>query len=680
MKNVIIGAGPSGLYTAISLKQAGAKDIVIYDPRAGSYTRPGHLNSEVFKKAEQGIGKKFWPDEKGHIKDLERKLYIEAQKLGIPIEKKRFITLRQDKIAPGVIIADEAGIEEFIPSKYVFDCTGSQRQVIHAVNHIAPDSPLKLNKVTDISLPHHFIAYVKMNEAHLKTLTIFSETEERLSYSNAISAIKTPDFAQSIMQLRELGWREFKFPRCYGVPFGKGKVCLYLQTPADLLAENYDRWVQTVLECYIKPVSYQHLPPSKKYASKPRFTSFTVSANALQKVSYQGHHLPTVIALGDAQIDPDYYLAHGILNGIVRINALLNSIEIFKGDIEYFNSDDYQQAIEALLRGHQTQVIHQETQLKQAFLNALEPTKLKLQKALAMTQEPHQQQNLYAILHELNAHLSYEKARQLFSETHTMTGQTLKLSTLATTDIITKLEDIHTNLNIAWSDLPSSLKSQRKKTLDLLCYLATSWKEIGSAFFKEKKLASAIQAYNKALEIYDLPGLTNQFIDKELPLHSNLIIIYNAEKRYPQAIAAAQAALKVYERCPAECQPVAIHEKIIFNLIKALCAEGQELHKAGRVEAIHACHTQAMELFSTHADVLVTNSQQQAAAMIEALKQQLPQQPAKELSKNTSTTISAPLLLQPHHAALQQFGTFAATYKKDTIAPLGSLDINSAAI
>ena len=37
---VIIGAGPAGLYAAIKLRLAGIRDLVIYDPRAGNYTRP----------------------------------------------------------------------------------------------------------------------------------------------------------------------------------------------------------------------------------------------------------------------------------------------------------------------------------------------------------------------------------------------------------------------------------------------------------------------------------------------------------------------------------------------------------------------------------------------------------------------------------------------------------------
>ena len=90
MKKVIIGAGPAGLYTAIKLRKAGVKDVVVYDPRAGDYTRPGHLNRNVFARAQDGLGFDFWSGDKvGHIKDLERALYKEAQRLGIRLNRGR---------------------------------------------------------------------------------------------------------------------------------------------------------------------------------------------------------------------------------------------------------------------------------------------------------------------------------------------------------------------------------------------------------------------------------------------------------------------------------------------------------------------------------------------------------------------------------------------------------------
>ncbi len=148
---VVIGAGPAGLYAAIKLRKAGICNVVIYDPRAGIYTRPGHLNLSAFRQAEAGINKEFWAGTKtGHIKDLERALYAEAKSLGIKIENKRFVQLHQHTATPGVVVVDHEGKEEMVPADYVFDCTGSRREVINAVNRIVPDSPLKLTVLQNI--------------------------------------------------------------------------------------------------------------------------------------------------------------------------------------------------------------------------------------------------------------------------------------------------------------------------------------------------------------------------------------------------------------------------------------------------------------------------------------------------------------------------------------------------
>ena len=55
----IIGVGPAGLFTAIKLKKEGVDDLIVLDPRAGVYTRPGHLNINVFRSAEIGIDESF---------------------------------------------------------------------------------------------------------------------------------------------------------------------------------------------------------------------------------------------------------------------------------------------------------------------------------------------------------------------------------------------------------------------------------------------------------------------------------------------------------------------------------------------------------------------------------------------------------------------------------------------
>jgi len=52
---VIVGAGPIGLYLAYTLRRAGIAPIMIIDPRAGMYERPGHVNVDVFKRLNRDM-------------------------------------------------------------------------------------------------------------------------------------------------------------------------------------------------------------------------------------------------------------------------------------------------------------------------------------------------------------------------------------------------------------------------------------------------------------------------------------------------------------------------------------------------------------------------------------------------------------------------------------------------
>lgn len=56
MKDVVVGAGPMGLFMAIKLKQMGVKNITVIDPRAGNYTRPGDIDPANFVKLGEEIG------------------------------------------------------------------------------------------------------------------------------------------------------------------------------------------------------------------------------------------------------------------------------------------------------------------------------------------------------------------------------------------------------------------------------------------------------------------------------------------------------------------------------------------------------------------------------------------------------------------------------------------------
>lgn len=609
MKKVIIGAGPAGLYTAIKLWQEGIRKMVVYDPREGNYTRLGHLNDSVIVFAQKGLGINFWPANKvGHIKDLEKKLYAEAKKIGIKIEKKRFLRLQQDEKHPGIVV-DNAGIEEFVEADYVFDCTGARREVISAVNHIVPESPLQLTTITELPVRNHFFAYVKINKSEWDR---FEMEQNIINFPETIDAFS---YVQSIIKLRALGWKEFKFPRIKGIEFGKNKVCLYIHAPDGLAKENFDNWVQTVLECYTKPISYQKLDSS----SNQQFHTFSSKAQALKEVSYKGKNLPTVVALGDAQIDFDYYLGVGIENGIKRINSLFDHAVVFDNEIQYFDSAEYLQTINAQLRDHKEELIREAERVRQSFVDALERAELKFREVLRLSPDLDGLGIIRETLKEIEVRQSYVKATKLFAVYHNSSKHVV----LANVDIEGKLTNIQTELLKVRTELPKSFATEHKEVEALLISLAVSWKEVGNALFKNKKSEQAIGAYKKALEIYNLTDFSGKYLLKELSLYSNLAVSYLQNKLYSEAITAAETALLVFNSCSPTERPEALQEKIAFNLIKALCAQAQELLNSSKTQDAESLYLRGTTIMGEYQSKFSSKVSLSLKAIMEELQSRL---------------------------------------------------------
>ena len=634
---VIVGAGPAGLYTAIKLAKAGVTDLVVVDPRAGSYTRPGHLKRNAFMKAEVGIGSYFWRGDSGHIKDLERNLYKKAQDLGIRIEQKSFVGFQSDTVAPSVVVTNKEGVEEHLSADYVFDCTGSKRTVVHSVNSATPDSPLKLTTMTELPATNHFLAYVKMNKSQLDNINISSanyrssgslgssyvnitifdlisllqgssrdlnDAQYTRSQSSTREALR---FAQNIVKLRALGWNEMSLPRCYGQEFGalKNKACLYLQTPANLAEKDYDKWVQTVLECYHTPVHYEHLPASKKYPSKPRFHSFKTAAQVLDKFSFKGDGLPTVIALGDAQIDPDYFLAHGIYDGMSRIDTLFDVLKIRDGKIAEFNSAAYLSRVQLQIATHKSAIIETASHQRRIFSDSLTTAQTQFTEALRLSDSSDEKAVFQTILREIAERQRFEKAKTLFS-TYFDAENHIKSKEYSNDVLMTKLQALPSELLKFINDLPESFGDIRQQALTLLVAVAAGFKDLGNAF-KSGNNSKAIENYKLALDIYNLPMVENKYPFNELVLYSNLAIAYLHAKQYPEMIASEKTALEVYERCPKDDTSAALHEKIVCNLIKGLCAQAHEFLLSQNTDAARTCHEEAESLFASHAPTLRDN-------------------------------------------------------------------------
>lgn len=576
---VVIGAGPAGLYTAIKLTQAGITNLVVYDPRAGIYTRPGHLTYQTFRNAEIGLGIDFWTKDDvyrhGHIKDLERKLYDIAQGLNIAIEQKRFIRLYQGAMQPGVIVADNEGVEEVVPADYVFDCTGSRRDVVHAVNRILPSPPFQITTMADVSVPTNFLAYVKMDERRMNAAKRFfiAEWGELSSekYNNDFLHINPLLFVRSIVKLRSLGWNEFTLPRCYARPFDNHKVGVYMHAPSHLVPEHYDAWVHAVLAVYLqdftKSVFYQHLPASRKYDHKPRFSAFKVHAQALNIMSHQGEQLPMVIPLGDAQLDPDYYLGRGINSGINCINELFKTIVVENGILKSFNASEYEQRIKPLLLDYKAAIKKAANRQILVNLKSICRAEILFKKALALSCDDQEKQDCQAFLDQIRAN-RYSASCKNLARVRDISSN---LTDLQNDEVILVLAQIKKDLLIVVNDLPAALKMKQEEIASVLVSLARNWNDIGKFLVGEDKIAKAINAFQNALDLYNLPLVQDLYAPEKLFLYSCLMIHCINEHRYAEASAAGMSAVTVYEQAPIESRPEPVlYEKIIYLFINAL--------------------------------------------------------------------------------------------------------------
>lgn len=612
MAKVIIGAGPAGLYLAIKLHKAGIRDLVVYDPRASHYTRPGHLNASVFDVAQKGLDLSFWPENtKGHIKDLEKALYTEAKKRNIRIETKTFVRLHQDAKKPGVVVQNNSE-EEIVTADYVFDCSGGKRVVIAAVNQVIPGS-MVTQPFVDLPVPNHFLAYVKIPP---QEWTEFQAARTLIDvYPDIVDPLTQ---ARSIIKVRALGWKEFSYPRCYGSDFGKNKICLYLQTPDNLAPENYTQWVQATLECYLKSIHFEQLPPS----NKPRFGPFKTGSMALDKMAFKGKNLPTVIAVGDAQIDFDSALAHGIKNGMQRIDTLLDNMELFDHEIQYFDAEEFQSSVTSQLREHKQAVIDAADKVRKKFSDDLVSAQSRFRQALSLSTIPEERQAISNLLNEINARQSHIQAVKLFAECHNQTNQ-LVIPATNLNDLVSKLTQIHGELLKAYNDLPALFATETQDVQRLLLHLAVSWKELGNALTKTKDRSAAISTYRKALEIYELNCFIGKHAAKELPIYSNLVIVCNQEGLYSEAIQAGDTALAIFDGCSAEDQPKGLQEKVLCNQVKALCAQSKLCMGKNKQSDAEECHDKARCLVENHRNQFGGSQLTLVLQIVDTLQQEL---------------------------------------------------------
>lgn len=356
---VIVGAGPISLYLALRLIEAGISvdQLIIVDPRQNQYIRPGQVFLESLTRhlsLESGPLFKDGSNTTQSIKDVERALYELVTAKKILIESKQFIDFMRDTTKKGIIISDVAKNEELIECDYVFDCTGTKRKVIEAVNNrFSDDPPFTISPVFPSIPAHHFVL------ANIKTVNpsggevAFSKREDPSALKQELYNQTPLEFAQHMKKLHALGWKKEFYPISVLFSVGsKDKACFYSEAPETLSSEDLLSWVKTVMEAkYPSKLSIEELKPSQKYPAKNklRLTHLTVTLDKLNRFIHQAPQLPKVIPQGDAIHSPHFFLGEGISYGCNRVNHFISNLLIAKGLITNFDQEDYEQSLNRTL-------------------------------------------------------------------------------------------------------------------------------------------------------------------------------------------------------------------------------------------------------------------------------------------------------------------------------------------
>ena len=494
---LIIGSGPSGLYLLIKLWQMGIRSIHICDPRAGEYTRAGHLIKDVLIKSATNIREEKYSrqieiasdSDAIHIKDFERTFYKLAMDLGIEITRDKFIRLEQDDdnhLNVRAIVTD-GHKERKISAKLIVDASGERAVVINAFNQLFPKPSFHFKPFTEHPFPTHLVIYVRMNSTLLKsTLKLLDDADVIREGSSSVSDLQ---FFSSIASLSKWSWSAPIAPYCYGKTFGKkrDKVCFYLECPPSLREHSGSEkeskcyeWLSLVLHIYTgKDVPFERLPPSKKYSKKQRIQLFTVQANVLSPASSSN-----IVAVGDSGISSYYRLGNGIYNALGRIDLLCLFINVHGGKFQHFDTEGYNKMVGPLLEMHMQKTRENILVTRKSLIRAHDLAIVRLQNLISKEENSGEKERYGNLINDYRqqqlTQLIYLN-KLIFSETHRELG-------------LEYLEFFHTTL------FKTDFEADRK-CLELLVDVTYNLIQMGNDFFKQNRVDQAVNLYQLAVQI-----------------------------------------------------------------------------------------------------------------------------------------------------------------------------------
>lgn len=556
MRVVIVGGGPIGLYLAWKLAEKDVNSTVI-DPYMGTYYRPGHLNSSVFRVIREDVPESFqtmWRRSR-HIKDLERLLHEmdSSKKSKITLIKGTFIGFQKDPKGKHQVVYKTIEHEtKIIPADTVFDCSGNKRAVLQATSEVIPELTWPVASKHDPVFPHHLLYYCHLDqdtEWFLSSVLMHEGEYSKLSGINHLTMVH---------ELQKFGWYHGSFPILYTYPFNnKGKNALYCAAPSSLKPEQFHGWVTTIVryktgrdDCQVK-----FLPSLIAKKEKLRRMHFPMNYDRLQTVGREGDsQLPTIVAIGDAMIGFDYREAHGVKDGLTRIQQLLEYIEGYNGSLEFFDLDGYMAAIQKSLGTHEGVLVNS---FNNDLRYCIEGHESLIREGSSLPQNSIFSTDFTQLVHNSSQALiclrSIEKVNQLSTD--------LKRNPWATDLFEKQLDELLLSITTAMANLPTEYQFPHRIGIESTTTLLSLLKENANKLFKQGKFSDAVRLYELGTHYAELLGN----LEMAYPLYSNAVIAY---KKLNDLDKVAKTCETCLDNLPIDSK-YPIRGKVLFNLISS---------------------------------------------------------------------------------------------------------------
>lgn len=346
---VIIGAGPIGLALAILLARRGVRNIAVVDPRAGEYSRSNDFLKEVFEFFSIILKIPIESTKERYIKDLENELLAYACTLEITFYKGYFMDINAESITISRNLLSEQNQTQTIAYDILFDCSGSRRCVVEAINKkFSPTSRENLFKICPIP--------------SVATRLSFLFTQREMSGQDVI-AFSQHQHTYDIKTLTALGWQNPCIPKSYANPLTEGTLLtlktkshvpcnLYAQAPPDLPEAKMKEWLKAIL--------YMKTGMASDFSDEISLSKFEVTPC----YTYPGYcvdekdAVPMTFVLGDALTQPPFFWGSGTIFHLAFAYSLAKSLDINSdGSISLKEKEVYEKLYEDGLDRFKSEVL-----------------------------------------------------------------------------------------------------------------------------------------------------------------------------------------------------------------------------------------------------------------------------------------------------------------------------------